>query len=332
MTQRTRSRALGAMYGLAIGDALGMPTQMLPRPAVLRLFPALEGFLPGPEENGISRGQAAGRVTDDTEQALLLADELLRGRGEVDPRAFVERLLLWAQDAEKDGSEQLGPSSRRAMEAVMRGGSPEESGRHGVTNGAAMRVAPVGVATPPEPLDRLVDRVVAASKATHFTGLAIAGAAAVAAAVSVGVAGGGAAQALATALAAARRGQALGHYAAGPDIAWRIECAVDLVRDLDWPQAADVLDRLVGTGVTTQEAVPAAFAVAALSPGDPWTACLRAASLGGDSDTVAAMVGAIVGAQHGLDAFPPEARRTVQQVNALDLEGVTDRLLALRRS
>lgn len=332
MTDQARSRALGAMYGLAIGDALGMPTQMLPRPSVLRLFPSLAGFHPGPEENRISRGQSAGRVTDDTEQALLLADELLKGRGAVDPRSFVERLLVWAREAEKDGSEQLGPSSRRAMEAVLRGGSPEESGRNGATNGAAMRIAPVGVATAPDPLDRLVGRVADASKATHFTGLAIAGAAAVAAAVSVGIAGGGPDEALATALAAARRGQALGHYAAGPDIAWRIEWAVGMVRGREWTQAADILDRLVGTGVPTQEAVPAAFAVAALCPKDAWAACLCAASLGGDSDTVAAMAGAIVGARQGLEAFPPAARRTVEEVNALDLEGVTDRLLALRGS
>ena len=53
--------------------------------------------------------------------------------------------------------------------------------------------------------------------------------------------------------------------------------------------------------------MPAAFAVLAAVPGDPWRACLLAASLGGDCDTIAAMAGAVAGACHGADAFPPEA-------------------------
>ena len=54
--------------------------------------------------------------------------------------------------------------------------------------------------------------------------------------------------------------------------------------------------------LATQESVPAAFAVLALHPDDPWQACLTAASLGGDSDTIAVMAGAIAGACHGMTA------------------------------
>ena len=52
----TLDRALGAFYGLAIGDALGMPTQMLPRAVVRDLFGELPWFAPGPEVNEISAG------------------------------------------------------------------------------------------------------------------------------------------------------------------------------------------------------------------------------------------------------------------------------------
>ena len=65
---------------------------------------------------------------------------------------------------------------------------------------------------------------------------------------------------------------------------------------------------LVGTSLAAQESVPAAFAVLAASPGDPWLACRLAASLGGDCDTIAAMAGAIGGACHGVEAFPAAAR------------------------
>jgi ADP-ribosylglycohydrolase len=87
---------------------------------------------------------------------------------------------------------------------------------------------------------------------------------------------------------------------------------------------------LVGTSLATQESVPAAFAVLALHPDDPWQACLTAASLGGDSDTIAAMAGAIAGACLGMDGWPADAVRTVLEINDLDLDLVAEKLLALR--
>ena len=77
--------------------------------------------------------------------------------------------------------------------------------------------------------------------------------------------------------------------------------------------------------------MPAAFAVLSAVPGDPWQACLLAASLGGDCDTIAAMAGAISGACHGLAAFPPYAIETVDR-NGLDLTALADSLLELRKS
>src|SRR5262249_62120455 len=75
-----RSRALGALYGLAIGDALGMPAQSLPRAEVVARYGALVGgFHPGPPGHPLAAGLSAGSVTDDTEQAVLLAR--LRGGG-----------------------------------------------------------------------------------------------------------------------------------------------------------------------------------------------------------------------------------------------------------
>ena len=87
---------------------------------------------------------------------------------------------------------------------------------------------------------------------------------------------------------------------------------------------------LVGTSLATQESVPAAFAVLAASPDDPWLACRIAASLGGDCDTIAAMAGAIGGACHGAEAFPGSARAVVARVNDLKLDDLADELLIVR--
>jgi ADP-ribosylglycohydrolase len=87
---------------------------------------------------------------------------------------------------------------------------------------------------------------------------------------------------------------------------------------------------LVGTSLATQESVPAAFAVLAAAPDDPWLACRIGASLGGDCDTIAAIAGAIGGACHGVDAFPASARGTVAQVNHLRMDEIARELLVLR--
>ena len=71
--------------------------------------------------------------------------------------------------------------------------------------------------------------------------------------------------------------------------------------------------------------MPAAFAVLAACPDDPWLACRIAASLGGDTDTIAAITGAIAGACHGAEAFPAAARQTIEEVNRLDLDTLAAR-------
>jgi ADP-ribosylglycohydrolase len=330
-----RDRARGALYGLAIGDALGMPTQMLSRRQITQRWgPVLTGFEPAPPGHPIAAGMPAGAVTDDTEQAVLLGRLLLAGP--VDPRELASALIAWEQDMVRRGSlDLLGPSTRRAIDAVLAGTPPEEAGATGDTNGAAMRIAPVGIKFAPDNPPRLVDAVQEASLVTHNTSVALAGAAAVAAAVSAGIGSASAGEASVpavteAAIGAARLGAERGHWVAGADVAARIRWATRLVAGLPAREAAKAIYSLVGTSLATQESVPAAFAVLSAVPGDPWQACLLAASLGGDCDTIAAMAGAIGGAVHGLAAFPPQAVETID-AQGLALADLADALLALRR-
>jgi ADP-ribosylglycohydrolase len=326
-----RDRALGAFYGLAIGDALGMPTQALPRATVTRLFGALEGFHAGPAENELSAGMVAGHTTDDTDQAVIVARCLVDGGGVVDPDLLAGRLLDWQQRMTAAGSaDLLGPSTLRALRLVTEGAPVGTTGRWGDTNGAAMRVTPLGIALPVEPLSRLCAAVADLDRLTHDTTVANAGAAAVAAVVSAGVGGASWAAAAPLGVEAATEGARHGSYVPGADVARRISWALDLVRDVEDDALLDLVDGLVGTSVATQEAVPAAFAVASRSPDDPWRAALLAARLGGDSDTIAAMAAAMVGACTGLATLPADAVVTVRAVNGLGLEPLVDELLALR--
>jgi len=309
-----------------------MPTEMLSRPQIVaRWGSLLTGFEPAPPGHPIAAGLPAGAVTDDTEQAVLLGRLLVAGRGTVDPRELAEALVSWERDMAARGSlGLLGPSTKRAVAAILAGAPPEQAGARGATNGAAMRIAPVGIAVPVSlGLSTLVDRVVAASYVTHNTGVALAGAAAVAAAVSAGVDGAGIGEATAFAVDAAGIASGHGHWVAGADVGARIEWATSLVAGRERAEAAELIYTLVGTSLATQESVPAAFAVAAAVPDDPWQACLLAASLGGDCDTIAAMVGAVSGACHGVGAFPSEAL-TVIDAHGLGLTELADDLAALR--
>lgn len=324
-------RALGAYYGLALGDALGMPTQVMSREEVVRVYGTLTGFEPARPDNPVSAGMPAGSVTDDTDQAVIVGRLLDEGHGRIDPLRLAHELLDWEKEMKAKGSfDLLGPSTKAALDAVARGVPPREAGRNGTTNGAAMRVTPVGIAFPAAPLGPFLDRVVESCQVTHDTTIGIAGAAAVAAAVSTGVDGGSLTDAVDAAVGAARAGARRGHWIAGADIAARIVWARDLVRGLDETDALDRICALVGTSVASQESVPAAFAVLAVADGDPWRAALLAANLGGDSDTIGAIAGAVAGSVTGLSGLPADAVRTLRDVNSLDLEPLTTRLLALR--
>lgn len=333
MSATLHSRALGALTGLALGDALGMPTQNLPRDLVRERYGSvLSTFHPGPSDNEISAGMAAASVTDDTDQALILGRLLVAGDGEIDQQQLADELLVWEEMMRTAGSHDLlGPSTIRALTLVAAGADPETTGRWGDTNGAAMRVTPIGIAAPSRPLEDLVTLVHRTGRVTHNTRIAVAGAAAVAAAVSSALDGADVAEATDLAIEAAHLGAGHGHFTGGADVAARISWALDVVREHALEPGLEQIVDLVGTGVSTQEAVPAAFAVLALAPEDPWLVVRAAASLGGDSDTIAAMAGAVAGAVHGIEAFPPEAVAQLEEANPdLGLDALVTDLLALR--
>lgn len=88
-------RAYGALLGLALGDALGMPTQALSRAQIRERFGRLTGLVDAPAVQPIAPGMPSGSITDDTEQALILARLTIDGRGRVDAHAFAEAIIAW---------------------------------------------------------------------------------------------------------------------------------------------------------------------------------------------------------------------------------------------
>jgi len=331
----TRDRALGAFYGLALGDALGMPTQSMSRAEIARRYGPIRTLRDAVADQPIAPGMPAGSITDDTEQAMLLGRLLISGGGRVVPEVFAKALLEWEADVARRGSSDLlGPSTKRALELLGNGTPPAEAGRTGTTNGAAMRITPVAIATAPD-VGRLVEAVVSTSEITHNTNLGIAAAAAVAAAVSAGIDGADLRTTLDLAERAADEGGRRGHWRAGGEIAARIGWVRRWVRGLGdggehGGTVGDAVYAVVGTSVAAQESVIAAFALVEALGSSPIDVLTTAAGLGGDTDTIAAIAGAILGAHHGLSGLPADLVAEVRRVNDLRLEPIVDGLLELR--
>lgn len=271
-----RGRARGALVGLAVGDALGMPTRGMSPAGVEEEWGTLRGFAEALPPRPAAAGTPAATVTRGTGLALGIARRHLR--------------LAPAPD----GQDPLTVEPTDPPQTVL------------VVAGAAL-----GVAIPCDPIEpfarAVADALAAVAPDRGATRLEVAGACAVAGAVSAGLAGADAATALGLALLAADAGAALGRATPGPDLGTRINWACALAARAQDDDPASVVDVLVGTSAVPQECVAAGFALTAAYPDDPWAAGLAGARLGGDSSTVASIAGVVLGARLGVDAFPPDA-------------------------
>lgn len=235
-------RALGAFYGLALGDALGMPTQSLSRAQIKQRFGAITALEDAGPDQPIAANMPKGSITDDTEQAILVGQLLIDGKGQIEPSVLAQRLIEWEAVMRAKGSQDLlGPSTKRAIEMILAGVSPEEAGRYGTTNGAAMRITPVGIATDVANPERFIRAVVQACQVTHNTSLGISSAAAVAAVVSAGINGMDLGEALRLGMQMAQQTEHHGHWVAGGRIASRISWARTVSIDSDKTLLADLL-------------------------------------------------------------------------------------------
>lgn len=321
-------RALGALLGGALGDAMGMPTQLLSPAEIRASYGFVDRFIDPAPDHPVSRGLRAGTITDDTEQTLLLGSVLLASGGGFDHHAWVDALIAWEEDIKaRGGYDLLGPSTKRAIDAINAGAPPEEAGRNGDTNGAAMRIAPVGILVPPSPA--LIHRVAETCRATHNTTIAISSASAVAMVISRGIDGADWRAALESAVSAARAGEKEGRWVPGGTIAARIEWALDLVDGCTVEEGIARVFDSIGTGVISQESVPAAFAVLKLAGGDAWKAAVIAANLGGDTDTIGAIAGSMAGACAGYRSLPADR---IGGLVSIDLDAVRKLARALVRA
>ncbi len=303
VTERVRSGFLGSMLGSMIGDALGMPVEGNSVQEIAERHGEVRDFL--------QARLGAGTYTDDTQMMMAVAESLVARRCLSGPdmaRRFVERF---------ESARGYGAGTREAIHRLSRGIPWDQAGKSvfGVGsfgNASAMRAAPVGLLYH-ENLGRLVEAARTSSQITHSHPLGL---------------GGAAVQALSVALA-------LRWGVRGPDTFDEAGFLSTLVDHLE-PQESlfqerletvdHVLERLAppGEGADQDEVLEWAQEVGAVLGNDSRSfqsvptsiylflayreslelALVRAVSLGGDTDTLAAMTGALSGAYRGVEAIP----------------------------
>jgi ADP-ribosyl-[dinitrogen reductase] hydrolase len=163
-----KDRCIGALVGLAAGDAIGMPAEFQARDS----YKPITDMIPGGPF-----GLRAGEWTDDTSLALCLADSLLQN-GAFDPNDFMARALSWLRRGVNSHNGlcfDIGATTERAIHAFERTGVAADGASEEMAagNGSIMRLAPAVIR---HHANRAlaVDVAIRQGKATHAAPVAVA--------------------------------------------------------------------------------------------------------------------------------------------------------------
>jgi poly(ADP-ribose) glycohydrolase ARH3 len=272
-------RFRGCILGQAVGDGLAAPFETMPATAIYYAFGFADKIVAAPPVDELN-------YTDDTQMMIGIA-EVLTEQGQIEGgelmRAFVTNF---------DATRAYGVGTHKVIDCAAAGGDWDHLSATlfpggSLGNGAAMRVAPVGLFFHTD-LNRVEHQAQVSATVTHKHPIGIDGARIMAIAV-----------ALVTREALFDRGifySTLIGYAQTAELRDALEKASKLTPD-------DTIG-LLGTSVEAHRSVPAAIACFTSNPSSYARVVAQAISLGGDTDTIAAMAGALSGAHLGMDAIP----------------------------
>ncbi|MBC7003805.1 ADP-ribosylglycohydrolase family protein [Photobacterium sp. BZF1] len=327
----TENRILGCLYGQAIGDAMGMPSELWTKNKVVDYFGWIDDFLPGPEENIAANEFSAGEFTDDTSQCVALMDAVIEADGKLDPMLIAKHIMIWAKRINAFEKNILGPTSKAALTAIDQGRSVEDIEANGVTNGSAMRVSPVGCLLPTQDKQAFIEGIRLSCLPTHKSDIAIAGAAVVGWAISRAIEGAPWHLIKDEIISLANDTQRQYESTFSPLLGKRIKYALYVVESQHEPkQALNDLYEMVGSGMDIIESIPSAIALVELAGTQPMRCAELAANLGGDTDTIGAMATAICGALNGIDAFAPQHIALINSANQIDFAPYANALATFR--
>ena len=338
-----RSKAIGSLAGAAVGDALGSATEGWSHEQILKRYGGPVTGIVAPYNDaraGTTRYQKGdGRVTDDTLMTLALVEVYRKRRRHLGAYDVAETLVplimntvRWLPDMEREDTllQRLFLAEKWLVTKLFYAHTdPREAGVGNMVNcGAAMYMAPVGIANAGDPDGAYAEAIDIAGAHQSSYGREAAGvmAGAVAAAMAPG----------ATAEDVAEVAIRLAHD--GTRAALEAVCA-SAANIGDWRSTAAPLREAIapydtvgpdfregGLGARRPsrlhsiEELPIAIGLVLITRGSLESAVLGGVNYGRDADSIATMAGAITGALGGRDAVPEQWREFVARESRIDLE------------
>lgn len=275
----TKARFIGCLVGHAIADALGAPVEGLDARLIYSQFGRAADYVAKPPVDVL-------HYTDDTQMTIGLAESLLRC-GQVDEDDLAQTFA-----SNYDPERGYGQGARQLMHVIRDGGDWRsfrdhmfDGGSYG--NGAAMRIAPIAMRFFKDQA-RCRDEATRSARVTHTHPLGVEGA-----------------QLMAEAIRFALTHETvdphelirhLADQATTDEFQWQMRTATQLPFEDFYYQ--------LGNGLEAHRSVGTAILCFAMSPDSYEQTIATAISRGGDTDTIAAMAGAISGACLGVEAVP----------------------------
>lgn len=330
----------GALASVVVGDALGFPGHDLTQEQIKSRFNGyLVDFHDAFPDNPYHEGVTAASITDDSTMTILFAEAMVDGENPKDARYFGRVLAEWAKRTDIwQISPMYGPTTKASLKRLIAGEDAIEVGTsgtkmvHGSSNGSAMKISPIGLVFPGD-IDNAIRLAVHAALPTHGTQSGIAGACVIAAGVAEALSENATVFSVAAAcLEGAREGERIGREVSrvvpAPDMVVRTEMAIEeAIKARDIFEAGRLITASVGNGLPAYEAVPAAVGLFVAAGGDPKATVIGGANIGGDSDTIASMAGAMSGALSGLHKVPADLYKRVCEENDLNVHELAEKLV-----
>ena len=320
-------KVYAGLVNFMIGDALGAPIEFLHYKHIDRVYGkyGIKGLvkpIPGHPAETLKPWS----VTDDTQELLLTINIILK-YGKPTLNDYVRELIEWAKRTKILEKYYYGPSTRYAIKKLINGASIEEAGAKGETCGGPVRSVPAGIVNPLNPR-RAAEEAILYCRITHGTSVALSAAAAISAFVSL-LYTDNIDLALKNAIKYARWGFTKGRLISSPSISERIKLAVKIMRRMKNPyEGARRLHDIIGFGLHSSEAIPIAIGIFCRVPENPAEALLIALNMGGDTDTIAALVGLLTGIFSGKVANPTYAEKVIRN-NEINIESIVNGLVKL---
>ncbi|MGM0603290.1 MAG: ADP-ribosylglycohydrolase family protein [Bacillota bacterium] len=324
-------RIYSSLLGTAVGDALGMPFEMMPVETIRDLYQQIDDFYDIPEENFLTRDLQRGQITDDTLLTFHLANYLLENDGKIDKKDYFLDFAGYIKDNKLMERSLTGPSTGKAVKKFLKGEELSLGDRTGTSSGLVMKISPVGLIFPPSKKDLIIKTVEQIAYYSHYTDTAVSAACGAAAAVSEAAEGSSLEQIISESIAVMEEGEQLGIKTYQPSVSLRTKHILEFSRTAT--SKADVLkfiSRVIGTGISAAEVFPAALIIFQLFAEEKQQALKEAASIGGDTDTIAAITGALLGAYKGYSSFTESWEKDVLKINNLEIDKIAKKISELR--